>query len=104
MSEKIEAILKKAPVVLFMKGTAERPYCGFSQAVVSALKSVEVDFDDYDVLADEDLRGSLKQFFDWPTFPMLCVKGELVGGCDIVLELLNLGKLEAVCKGIENVR
>lgn len=81
-------------VVLFMKGTAERPQCGFSQMVVRVLDHMGVAFADVNVLADQDVREGIKQFSDWPTIPQLYVKGEFVGGCDIVKEMFETGELK----------
>ena len=83
-------------VVLFMKGTAERPQCGFSQLVVRVLDHMGVAFEDVNVLADQDVREGVKQFSDWPTIPQLYVKGEFVGGCDIVKEMFETGELKAL--------
>ncbi len=81
-------------VVLFMKGTAEMPQCGFSSRVAGVLRFMGVDFLDVNVLADDDLRQGVKEFSDWPTIPQLYVKGEFVGGCDIVTEMTLSGELD----------
>lgn len=83
-------------VVLFMKGTAERPLCGFSNQVVQILDHLGVGFRDVNVLADEALRQGIKDFANWPTVPQLYVKGEFVGGCDIVREMFQTGELKAL--------
>jgi monothiol glutaredoxin len=80
-------------VVLFMKGTAMMPQCGFSAAVVQVLSHLGVDFQDVDVLQDPELRQGIKTFSEWPTIPQLYVKGEFVGGCDIVREMFQTGEL-----------
>jgi monothiol glutaredoxin len=90
-------------VVLFMKGNPMFPQCGFSAAVVQALTMMEVKFKGVDVLADDDIRQSIKEFSSWPTIPQLYVKGEFVGGCDIVREMHETGELQKLFddKGIE---
>ncbi len=91
------------PVVLFMKGTPMFPQCGFSAAVVQALTLLGVKFKGVDVLTDPGVREGIKQFSNWPTIPQLYVKGEFVGGCDIVREMYQTGELQKVFedKGIE---
>ena len=79
-------------VVLYMKGTPVFPMCGFSAQVVQVLSNVGVPFQSYNILDDQDLRQGLKAFSNWPTFPQLYVKGELVGGCDIVREMHETGE------------
>jgi monothiol glutaredoxin len=81
-------------VVLFMKGVPEQPQCGFSALVVQILDHLGVDFASVNVLADEDLRQGIKAYSDWPTIPQLYVKGEFVGGCDIVKEMFQSGELK----------
>ena len=83
-------------VVLFMKGTPMFPQCGFSAAVVQVLTHLGVKFKGIDVLADNDLRNGIKSFSNWPTIPQLYVKGEFVGGCDIVREMAEAGELETL--------
>lgn len=81
-------------VVLFMKGTKEMPKCGFSSRVAGVLNFMGVEFKDIDVLADEDVRQGIKDFSDWPTIPQLYVKGEFIGGSDIVTEMTLSGELD----------
>ena len=83
-------------VVLFMKGTPMFPQCGFSAAVVQMLTHLGVKFKGIDVLADNDLRNGIKGFSNWPTIPQLYVKGEFVGGCDIVREMAEAGELQTL--------
>ena len=83
-------------VVLFMKGTKEMPQCGFSSRVAGVLNYMGVDFKDVNVLADADIRQGIKDFSDWPTIPQLYVKGEFVGGCDIVTEMTLSGELDTL--------
>jgi len=81
-------------VVLFMKGTKSMPQCGFSSRVAGVLNYMGVDFADVDVLADADIRQGIKDYSDWPTIPQLYVKGEFVGGCDIITEMTMSGELD----------
>jgi monothiol glutaredoxin len=90
----IARTLAEHPVVVFMKGVPEQPRCGFSQVVVQILDHLGVDFVGVDVLQDEGLRNGVKTFTDWPTIPQLYVKGEFVGGSDIVREMFQSGELK----------
>jgi len=81
-------------VVLYMKGTKEMPQCGFSSRVAGVLNFMGVEFKDVNVLADEGIRQGIKEFSDWPTIPQLYVKGEFVGGCDIITEMTLSGELD----------
>ncbi|WP_187430405.1 Glutaredoxin 4 [Roseobacter fucihabitans] len=83
-------------VVLFMKGTKEMPQCGFSSRVAGVLNYMAVDFSDVNVLSDETLRQGIKDYSDWPTVPQLYVKGEFVGGCDIITEMTLSGELDTL--------
>jgi monothiol glutaredoxin len=83
-------------VVLFMKGTADQPQCGFSNQVVRILDHLGVTYCDVNVLADPDIRDGVKVFSNWPTIPQLYIKGEFVGGCDIVREMFQTGELKAL--------
>jgi monothiol glutaredoxin len=94
--EKIQNIISSNEVVLFMKGTPDMPQCGFSMAVVNALKHLNVKFDGVNVLEDEEIRNGIKTFSDWPTIPQLYVKGEFIGGCDIVKEMFEKKELQAL--------
>lgn len=91
--EKIENHVKGNKVVLFMKGTPEQPLCGFSARTVAALNSVWPDYSTVNVLEDEEIREGIKVYSNWPTIPQLYIDGELIGGCDIVLGMLNSGEL-----------
>ncbi|WP_309090039.1 Grx4 family monothiol glutaredoxin [Phenylobacterium sp.] len=84
------------PVILFMKGVPEQPRCGFSAVVVQILDHLGVDFTGVDVLQNEQLREGIKSYSDWPTIPQLYVKGEFVGGCDIVREMFQSGELKTL--------
>lgn len=90
--------IKNNKVVLFMKGTKEAPMCGFSAKVVAILNKLGVEFRDINVFVNPAFREDLKKFSDWPTFPQLYIKGELVGGCDIATELYNNGELEKMLR------
>lgn len=83
------------PVMLFMKGTPQFPQCGFSSVVVQILDHLGVDYEAANVLESDDLRHGIKEFSDWPTIPQLYVKGEFIGGCDIVREMFEHGELRA---------
>ncbi|EAQ25097.1 Grx4 family monothiol glutaredoxin [Roseovarius sp. 217] len=91
---RIEETVKSADVVLYMKGTKDMPQCGFSSRVAGVLNYMGVDFKDVNVLADEDVRQGIKDYSDWPTIPQLYVKGEFVGGCDIITEMTLSGELD----------
>jgi monothiol glutaredoxin len=93
VQERIEREINKHDVVLFMKGTPVFPQCGFSSVVVQVLNHLGVEFKGIDVLSDPSLRQGIKAFSDWPTIPQLYVKGEFVGGCDIVREMFETGEL-----------
>lgn len=97
--EEIKQIIADNPVILFMKGTPDFPQCGFSMRTAQALKSCDVDFVYVDVLASPEVRGNLPGISNWPTFPQVFVNGELIGGCDIVLEMFQNGELKGVLEG-----
>ena len=97
---KIENYTKQNKVVLFMKGTRQSPMCGFSAKTVAALDSVVTDYTAVNVLDDEEIREGIKVYGNWPTIPQLYIDGELMGGCDIVLSMLNSGELHQ-CLGVE---
>jgi len=100
MDENIKNIIdneiKNNDVCLFMKGTPDVPQCGFSMAVSNILKILEINFKGINVLDNNDLREGIKKFSDWPTIPQLYLKGEFVGGCDIVKEMYENGQLKEV--------
>ncbi len=91
--ERIKQVVTDNPVVLFMKGSPMFPQCGFSAAVVHVLSEMGVEFQGVDVLSDPSIRNGIKTYSDWPTIPQLYVKGEFVGGCDIVREMYQTGEL-----------
>ena len=92
----IDQTVKSNDVVLYMKGTKEMPQCGFSSRVAGVLNFMSVDYQDVNVLADEAIRQGVKDYSDWPTVPQLYVKGEFVGGCDIITEMMLSGELETL--------
>ncbi len=94
--DQIKDTIAKNDVVLFMKGTKMMPQCGFSSRVAGVLNFMGVEFADVNVLADADMRQGIKDFSDWPTIPQLYVKGEFVGGCDIVTEMTLSGELDTL--------
>tara|TARA_Y100000817_G_C16775364_1_gene508038 strand:- start:511 stop:828 length:318 start_codon:yes stop_codon:yes gene_type:complete len=98
IKQTIQNYIDNNDVCLFMKGTPETPQCGFSMAVSNVLKHLKVDFKGVNVLEDENLRKGIKEFSDWPTIPQLYVKGEFIGGCDIVKEMFEKGELSSLLK------
>ena len=98
VNEQIQSTIDSADVVLFMKGTPMFPQCGFSAAVVQVLSHMGVQFQGFNVLEDMEVRNGIKEFSSWPTIPQLYVKGEFVGGCDIVREMYESGELEDLMK------
>ncbi len=96
LQKRIEDQFKSSKIILFMKGTADMPQCGFSAKAISMLKSYGVAFNTFNILDDEDIRQGLKEYSDWPTYPQLYVNGELVGGCDIIAELHENGELKEI--------
>ena len=94
----IENIINKNDVCLFMKGVPEAPQCGFSMTVSNILKHLNINFKGINVLDNEEVRNGIKIYSDWPTIPQLYVKGEFVGGCDIVKEMFEKGELKELFK------
>ena len=94
VKEEIKNHIKENDVCLFMKGTPESPQCGFSMAVSNILKHLKVDFKGINVLENENLRQEIKIFSDWPTIPQLYIKGEFIGGCDIIKEMFEKKELQ----------
>lgn len=99
---RIDEIVKANDVVLYMKGTKTMPQCGFSSRVAGVLNYMGVDYADVNVLADDEIRQGIKDYSDWPTIPQLYVKGEFVGGCDIITEMTLSGELDQLfdAKGV----
>ena len=97
-SDKIKDTVTNNTVVLFMKGTKTMPQCGFSSRVAGLLNFMGIEYTDVNVLADDTIRQGIKDFSDWPTIPQLYVKGEFVGGCDIITEMTLSGELDTLLK------
>ncbi len=98
LKDKIENEIKNTDVCLFMKGTPDVPQCGFSLAVSNVLKHLNVDFKGVNVLEDNLVREGIKEYSDWPTIPQLYIKGEFIGGCDIIKEMFEKGTLQSKLK------
>lgn len=96
VEERIKQQLASAPVVLFMKGTPDFPQCGFSAQTAGALRQLGAKFAHVNIFDDPEMREALKRYSNWPTYPQLYVKGELVGGCDIALQMYQSGELKKV--------
>jgi monothiol glutaredoxin len=96
VTERIKTQINAQPVVLFMKGTPDFPQCGFSAQTVAALKAVGANFHAVNIFEDPELRDALKQYSNWPTYPQLYVNGELVGGCDIAMQMYHSGELKTL--------
>jgi monothiol glutaredoxin len=96
----IDQMVRDNPVVLFMKGTADFPMCGFSSRVVQMLQALDADFVAVNVMADPALRQGIKDYTNWPTIPQLYVKGEFIGGCDIVADLYKTGELKDILDAV----
>ena len=94
--ERIDALVQANDVLLFMKGTPLFPQCGFSSRAIAILEHLETPFETVDVLQDQDIRQGIKEYSDWPTIPQLYVKGEFVGGSDIMMEMFESGELKAL--------
>ena len=94
--KKIDNLIEKNKVCLFMKGTPEVPQCGFSLAVSNVLKHLKVEFHGINVLDDDELRQGIKQYSDWPTIPQLYIEKKFIGGCDIVKEMFETGELQKI--------
>ncbi len=94
INQKIKDIVNKNNIVLFMKGTPDSPQCGFSMAVSNILKHLKVKFEGVNVLESNEMRQGIKDYTDWPTIPQLYIKGDFIGGCDIVKEMFESGELK----------
>jgi len=100
-NSRIDEIVKSNDVVLFMKGTALFPQCGFSSRAIAILDHIGVAFETVDVLQDAEIRQGIKDYSDWPTIPQLYVKGEFVGGSDIMMEMFEAGELQDLVGGLK---
>jgi monothiol glutaredoxin len=97
--DRVEKLIASADVFLFMKGVPEQPQCGFSANTVAILETIGAPYGTFDILSDEAIRAAAKEYASWPTFPQLWVRGEFVGGNDIMMEMLQTGELETLVKG-----
>ena len=98
INEQIKNLINENDICLFMKGTPDVPQCGFSLAVANILKHLNVKFKGINVLENDEMRQGIKQYSDWPTIPQLYIKGEFIGGCDIVKEMFEKGELKELLK------
>ena len=98
INEQIKNIINENDICLFMKGTPDIPQCGFSLAVANMLKHLNLKFKGINVLENDEMRQGIKQYSDWPTIPQLYIKGEFIGGCDIVKEMFEKGELKELLK------
>ena len=96
--QRIADIVLSNPIVIFMKGTPQQPQCGFSMRAAQALQACGVPFAHVDILMDEEIGDQLPDYSNWPTFPQIFIKGELVGGCDIVVDMLQRGELQRMTR------
>lgn len=94
----IAKTVESHPIVLYIKGTREEPQCGFSNTVIQIFQKLNVPFETVDVVSNPEIREGVKQFTNWPTIPQVFIKGEFIGGCDIVKELYTNGELEPIVK------
>ena len=101
VKERLDALVTSNDVVLFMKGTPLFPQCGFSSRAIAILDHLGAPYETVDVLQDQDIRGGIKQYSDWPTIPQLYVKGEFVGGSDIMMEMFESGELQTLVSAEE---
>jgi len=100
LTEQIKNDIETNPIILYMKGTKQMPMCGFSSTVVNILNIHDVEYKDVNILEDPEIRVRLSEHSNWPTIPQLFVNGELVGGCDIAIELHNNGELEKIFSAV----
>ncbi len=99
-AERVRAMVKSSDVVLLIKGTPQRPMCGFSANTVAVMDALQVPYRTFDILSDEGIRSAAKQVAGWPTFPQVYVRGEFIGGNDIVTEMYHDGELQSLVAGI----
>jgi monothiol glutaredoxin len=100
--DKIKQTVTENPIVIFMKGTPDFPQCGFSMRTAEALKACNVEFAYVDVLSEPEVRSTLPAFSNWPTFPQVFINGELIGGCDITMDLFQKGELQTLIQNAVN--
>ena len=94
LEDKLKTLISSSPVMLFMKGSPQAPKCGFSRKIVDILSQESIEFGSFDILTDDEVRQGLKSYSDWPTYPQLYVHGKLMGGLDIVNEMIAEGSLK----------
>merc|ERR1719219_1726693 len=99
LEDRLKSLINKAPLMIFMKGDPKTPKCGFSRQLMEIMSDTKLEFDTFDIFSDEDVRQGLKSFSNWPTYPQVYVKGELVGGLDIIKELKEADELIPTLKG-----
>jgi monothiol glutaredoxin len=104
INDKIREQISGSNIVLYMKGSPQFPQCGFSAKATQLLSACGAQFQSYDILQDAELRQGLKAFSNWPTFPQLYIKGELVGGCDIMTELYQTGELQKLVAQVQTAK
>lgn len=96
LSDRLQELIEKQPVMVFIKGTPQEPQCGFSRQIITILDDRHIKYGYFNILSDDDVRQGLKTHVDWPTYPMLFYKGELLGGLDIVKEMIQSGEFDQV--------
>lgn len=96
LEKRLHDLVNKAPVVLFMKGDRDLPQCGFSANAVAILEEIGADFETFDIFEDEEVRQGLKEYSSWPTYPQLYIRGEFIGGLDIMMEMAEAGELQSM--------
>lgn len=99
--EKIKSQISSNPIIIYMKGTPDRPQCGFSARAVQALSNCTKNFAYINILENPDIRATLPSYANWPTFPQLYINGELIGGCDIIVELMHKGELKKLVETVK---
>ena len=99
LNDRLKELVNRAPVMLFIKGDRDTPRCGFTRQLLEILKPLNIPFETFDILSDEEVRQGLKTYSNWPTYPQVYVKGELIGGLDIIKELQETGELESSLRG-----
>lgn len=104
LNDRLKALINRAKVMVFMKGDRDTPRCGFSKQLIAILNETKIPYETFDILSDEDVRQGLKTYSDWPTYPQVYVNGELIGGLDIIKELVAGNELVATLNGWEVVR
>jgi len=98
LKEQLDSMVQDNKIMLFMKGNKLFPQCGFSNTAVQILNSLNVEYETYDVLADEAVRSGIKQYSNWPTIPQCYIEGEFIGGCDLLIEMYQSGELQEMCE------